>query len=721
MAEKLLAPSMDIIDVFRQHLALPDTQRDYTWEKKHVETFFEDLMDEEALNYIGLIILWGAEGPKTEENPYLIYDGQQRITSFYVLLIAIRQRLQYSEEENGVKNFNFVQESRAVQEAIFSVNKMIMSSSRNSFASSPVIKELIEFMIDFEKWDGKFPIKDNNEKGKSIQKFKSETRIVKPIYIAFKRQIEGMLLDELTKLIERIESSQAIVFYLNDVGHANNVFRRVNSTGKALDIADLIKNEIIGPTKKGKDRDNILEHWSNLSTNSFNNTEQVIRYEYMIKNGHIGKKGLLSKLKHIVGTTSNERDEFILNLTIFSDYYENINNHFDINKTKEFLKIFDLLQPKKTSNEDYLYEIYNYLFGINRYNVSQCQTVIYAYIKKLEELKLKDEDGKEVFNHYLRDFLRKIEALHFGANYICGLPTNKVEKPYADFSKLFTAIKVNLDDTISGESSKTIVKDKDGNKVGKKITLRRDVNEFHKIENELFETLLGYYPSESIFQESFLELNYMKIVASGQNKGEYKKNTSDTQKISYILSREAMIDKSSTKYKMRSSAEIQTLLVKEKDRHSEEPFLQSAWSLDHWFPQNPIDPDTGKNMDKDKQKKMIDERFDDEIERTISTPYIHNIGNLIYATAKGNTDFKNKLPPKKIEMILDSKNPSNNHPHIKCFVDQYKNEHENWNATSVETRAKALSKYCYDTVWAFKPKETFRETIILETIIEPKK
>ena len=711
MGKRIEAPVETISNLFNNHLALPDTQRDYTWEKKHVEPFFEDLVDEEALNYIGLIILWGDEKSNSisKENPYLIYDGQQRITSFYVLLIAIRQRLESYEEKEGKKNYAFDQESEKVTDIIFRINRMIRATNERSFTSSPVIKDLIEYMARLKVWDGNFPIKDKNEKGKFIQRFRSEAKIVKPVYGAFEEQIEEFSIEDIENLVLRIEDSQCIVLYLNDVGHANNVFRRVNSTGKDLDIADLIKNEVIGPTKQGKDRDNVLDHWGNVITNSFKNTEQLIRYNYMVQHGHITTKNLMAKLKKIVGSTEESRNEYIINLDLFSRYYENVNNHFDINKTKDFLKIFSLLESKKTAFDDYLYEIYNYLFAINRYNVSQCQTVIYAYMKKLDELDIeeKDQNGKKkkVFHNYINDFLQKIEAFHFGANYICGRPGNKVEKPYADFSKRFSEIIVDKEKKeIDGQSSINI---------GNNITLREDVNEFHKIENELFTSLYELYPTSNTFEESFLELNYMRIVSKGQKKGEYEPKRDDIKKISYILSREAMIDKTSSKFKMRSSAETMSLLVKEKDRQllPEDPFEESAWSLDHWFPQNPKGDD-GKKMKEEEKQKLINERFDDTTERDISTPYLHSIGNLIYATRKGNTDFANSLPPEKIIMINDPKNPNNNKSHIKTFVDEYKNAHENWNAASVEDRAKKLSKYCYTHVWKFKPSESPKVTII---------
>jgi len=711
MGKKIDAPVETISSLFNNHLALPDTQRDYTWEKKHVEPFFEDLVDEEALNYIGLIILWGDEKPNaiSKENPYLIYDGQQRITSFYVLLIAIRQRLESYEEKEGKKIHAFDKESEQVKNVIFGINRMIKATNERSFTSSPVIKDLIGFMSSLAYWDGKFPIKEKNEKGKLIQKFRSEAKIVRPVYNAFVEQIKDFSLEGIENLVLRIEESQCIVLYLSDVGHANNVFRRVNSTGKDLDIADLIKNEVIGPTKQGKDRVNVLDHWGNVIKNSFKNAEQLIRYNYMVQNGHITTKNLMSELKGIVGSTEESRNEYIINLDLFSKYYENVNNHFDIDKTKDFLNIFNLLESKKTAFDDYLYEIYNYLFAINRYNVSQCQTVIYAYMKKLDELDIeeKDQDGKKkkVFPKYIKNFLRKIEAFHFGANYICGRPGNKVEKPYADFSKRFSEIEVDKEKKeIEGQSSINLEKN---------ITLREDVNKFHEIENELFRSLYELYPTSNTFEESFLELNYMRIIAKGLKKGTYTPNRDDIKKISYILSREAMIDKSSSKYKMRSSAEIMSLLVKEKDRQlsPEDPFEESAWSLDHWFPQNPIGDD-GKKMKEEEKQKLINERFDDTTERDISTPYLHSIGNLIYATRKGNTDFGNSLPPEKIIMINDPKNPNNNKSHIKTFVDDYINAHENWNAASVEERAKKLSEYCYAHVWKFKPLETPKDTII---------
>ena len=80
---------------------IPNFQREFSWEKKNYREFLTDLLDsmnitfkeEQGINYnehadyfFGTILLVGNEtNPKVEE-PYIVVDGQQRLTTMLSLI-----------------------------------------------------------------------------------------------------------------------------------------------------------------------------------------------------------------------------------------------------------------------------------------------------------------------------------------------------------------------------------------------------------------------------------------------------------------------------------------------------------------------------------------------------------------------------------------------------------------------------------------------------------
>jgi hypothetical protein len=83
------------------HLALPTYQRDYTWEREHIEALFDDLdnaMDlygnstKNVKYFLGQIILCDDAPDGTRERTFIV-DGQQRLISLAIIDAALRDHL----------------------------------------------------------------------------------------------------------------------------------------------------------------------------------------------------------------------------------------------------------------------------------------------------------------------------------------------------------------------------------------------------------------------------------------------------------------------------------------------------------------------------------------------------------------------------------------------------------------------------------------------------
>ncbi|GAA7065862.1 hypothetical protein ID0186_07980 [Helicobacter pylori] len=92
----------------KNQLVIPIYQRLYSWEKEQCKQLWDDIVktggnDKIEGHFIGSI-LYVLDGNKHSGNPLLIIDGQQRLTTITLLLIALRDYL--SDEDEFLEKFS---------------------------------------------------------------------------------------------------------------------------------------------------------------------------------------------------------------------------------------------------------------------------------------------------------------------------------------------------------------------------------------------------------------------------------------------------------------------------------------------------------------------------------------------------------------------------------------------------------------------------------------
>ena len=79
------------LDGSDKRFIIPVYQRNYSWQKKQCEQLFNDLKQlmqkEQSPHFFGSVVSSLADGGGKED--YLIIDGQQRLTTISILLVAI--------------------------------------------------------------------------------------------------------------------------------------------------------------------------------------------------------------------------------------------------------------------------------------------------------------------------------------------------------------------------------------------------------------------------------------------------------------------------------------------------------------------------------------------------------------------------------------------------------------------------------------------------------
>ena len=103
-----------IYDLFSGDLVfgIPYFQRPYKWKKDNIERFEEDLLSlvdiDDTSHFLGAIIIYGKQTAPSDPKYYEVIDGQQRLTTLFLLhWYAAKKCAVFIEECSFLSNFGY--------------------------------------------------------------------------------------------------------------------------------------------------------------------------------------------------------------------------------------------------------------------------------------------------------------------------------------------------------------------------------------------------------------------------------------------------------------------------------------------------------------------------------------------------------------------------------------------------------------------------------------
>ena len=399
-----------------QTFLIPEYQRPYSWTETETKTLFYDLLEfteneskkdseVEGTYFLGSIVSY-----ENDEGEQEIIDGQQRITSLFLLLRAIYTKL-LSYEEKTVEQENFI---RQIQPALWKQAKL---TGEVDYTSVLITSKVIDN-------EGNKILQDILETG--IADHKANDNYSKN-YILFQRLFDKLSELSPTLMLEFIyyTLNRAVVFPIktDSQDDALSVFSTLNDRGLPLSEADIFKAKMYNRIKK-EYKKLFIKQWKNLSERAIYAKENVqqLFYYYMF---------YLRALEKDTATTTLGLRRFYSKGGFNRLYKSNLLKHLD--------KILDLwvVMNRRETIDDKPWteniEIIKILDTLSSYpNESWKYPVVVFYLSHGEN---------EEFESYFLKFLRKL-FLELTANYLVN-PTVSAVK--ADILKL----NVEIIDTMS--------------------------------------------------------------------------------------------------------------------------------------------------------------------------------------------------------------------------------------------------------------------------------
>ncbi len=368
-----------------RQFVIPIYQRLYSWEKKQCEQLWDDIIkagENDKMNghFIGSILY--VRDDDTHSSPLLIIDGQQRLTTITLLLIAFRNHL--SDKEVSEK----ILRNQIEDDYLINSNKDGDKKFRLILSESD--KDTLLSLIDGSRR------KPSEPSEKIMENFKLFEELINKNTDKLEAIFKG--LDKLLIIEISLEKGK---------DDPQLIFENMNSKGVDLTQTDLIRNYIIMETEVEKQENFYKKYWRAMEEDFKQNEKlfnKFVRHYLTIKTGKAPKeKEVYEKFKNYQQEKGIETEDLLKDLQKYCGYFCQIafkkEEHKDLNKALSLLVDLEM---------DVVYPLLLELYSDYKDGVLSKQ-----------------------------DFIRIIALTesYICRRAVCGLPTNALNKVFASFIK----------------------------------------------------------------------------------------------------------------------------------------------------------------------------------------------------------------------------------------------------------------------------------------------
>lgn len=377
-----------LIGYSEKQFIIPIYQREYKWGKSNIERLIDDLEDidinESNQNHFLNSIVYS----KIEENPhasyvgsrvekYYIIDGQQRITTISLFLIAIRNFLRENNNSEADRINNQFLINQYIQE------EDLKTRIRLSEKDYDIYKKLVLG----------HPLNDNDKDHRIYKNLKFFEKYIK----------ENFTNDNIQILIQKFESRIDIIdTFLEKDDNPQKIFSSLNSTGVSLKDSDLIKNFILMNLDSHQQNELFNVYWKEIEKNleTEKNLEAFLQHFLTMKLKYVvSKSGIYEAFEKLYLSINDE--EYIKSRAILAEMLK----FSDIYK-KLFLSQIDFNLPYSSLNllkiESY-YPLLMYIYEKQENLLVEISKIIENYLIKRVIIGLPPGKTKNVFVKVLKN------------------------------------------------------------------------------------------------------------------------------------------------------------------------------------------------------------------------------------------------------------------------------------------------------------------------------
>lgn len=358
---------------------IPLYQRKYAWKRKHCERLFADLLkvykEGRQSHFFGSIVTIKAS--ETEDD-LLIIDGQQRITTISLLILAAIKAVKdgIMECEQGEEFIKDTQE------------KYLLAKYRKvsrKIKLRPIDQDRIAYDSLFSEYE-------------DIPEVYNNTGIVKNFLLFYELiKLNAISFDN---LIEAIEKLIIIDIRLDSGDNPQMIFESLNSCGKDLEEADKVRNYLLMSLTSEEQERFYYKYWAKIEACTDDEPTMFIRDFLTVKTKVISNiTELYFDFKRFDEGYLHTREELLAEMLKYAEYYRQ--------STKADTKLVSV--DRKLKQLGYL-------------GSTVCMPFYIQFLDYAKEKQLAEAEVYDVFDTIENYWARRI---------ICGYPANVMSRTFA--------------------------------------------------------------------------------------------------------------------------------------------------------------------------------------------------------------------------------------------------------------------------------------------------
>lgn len=412
---------------------IPPYQRNYEWDEALCEIFYKDVEkvsnNENTQHFFGTVIYYAERNYLGEPNKYILVDGQQRLTTTMLFLIAARDVVNDFELKNIIDT-KYLKNNNVSGDVEYKIKLKQVESDWDSY------KKIIL--------------------GEELQDEEKKTSVFKN-YTFFKNKFSKLEEIEIKNLIENGLSNFNIVTIelepqTNKWEKPQEIFESMNSLGKPLTLADLVRNYLLLGKNTNQQEELYNQYWKKIEENlrgddnSFSISSFIRDYMQLIDVTSY-KKATESNYKEIYRDFKSlfedeNHEELIKKLADYSTLYAVLAGYKDKESDKLRIKqkIADLRMLEASSFNSFILGVLH-LFNEKEIDEQGCFDMldaIFIYIARRRILRLTQSENKNApllvsfFDEIISSTDKKSKMLEILSNqqYALRLPNDNDIKTY---------------------------------------------------------------------------------------------------------------------------------------------------------------------------------------------------------------------------------------------------------------------------------------------------
>ena len=390
---------------------IPRYQRSYAWKSSQVETFWNDLCENESGMFLGTILLNASDETNNDLRVEII-DGQQRILTITILLSVLRDK--YFELESGEKASNIH-------------NKFITRTDWSGEKRDPIVqagKKLSQYFVSkIQTFDLATPmsqIDTTTEEEKRVQNTRKifDNEIRKLFVHCISLEDKEKVLDN---LVRKTLSLSFVVINVEREEDAYTVFESVNAKGADLTLADILKNMIFRELKNKPGEEDIAQKQWDIINQNLEGTgfklSKFIRYHWLSKYGFLPESKLYEAIRKKLQVKEITIQSLLDDLVVDAERIKKLKSG-SIDDYSQFNS------PRR---------VHNSILGISSMNVSQVYVLLLSILR-----------NKAMKKKWERD-IEFLEKFCFNYHAISKLQAVRVEKIYSEYAVKIQSLHEILD------------------------------------------------------------------------------------------------------------------------------------------------------------------------------------------------------------------------------------------------------------------------------------